>query len=60
MAKPHLTHNPVLAALPGAEQARFVEVVHDLLIGLHEGNMARYRLRPIGFAAWREAWRQMV
>ena len=50
----------LLAALPGAEQAHFVEVVHDQLMGLHEGNMARYRLRPSEIAAWQVAWRQMV
>lgn len=45
-----------LQHLLAAEQARFVEVVHDQLMSLHEGNMARYRLRPSEFAAWWVAW----
>jgi hypothetical protein len=26
------------------------------LLGLHEGNFARYQLRPTEFAAWQEVW----
>jgi Fic family protein len=26
------------------------------LISLHEGNFARYRIRPSEFAAWRQVW----
>jgi hypothetical protein len=26
------------------------------LLGLHEGNFARYQLRPAEFAAWQEVW----
>ncbi len=29
---------------------------HDPLMALHEGNIARYRLRPSEFAAWRVEW----
>jgi len=32
--------------VPAAEQARFVEVVETEIMSLHEGNIARYRLRP--------------
>lgn len=35
---------------------RFLEVVETELRGLHEGNIARYRLRPSEFARWREIW----
>ena len=38
-------------------QARFVEVVETELMSLHEGNFARYRLRPAEFQAWRQGWR---
>lgn len=31
---------------------RFLEVIHIELSSLHEGNMARYRLRPKEFAVW--------
>lgn len=35
---------------------RFVEVVEAELTGMHEGNFARYRIRPSEFMAWRQAW----
>ena len=38
------------------EYERFREVAERELLGLHEGNFARYRVRPSEFAAWREAW----
>ncbi|MDE0422624.1 MAG: hypothetical protein OXK76_17295 [Gammaproteobacteria bacterium] len=40
-----------------ADQARFVEVVETELMSLHEGNIARYRLRPTEYQAWRQGWR---
>ena len=45
-----------LQSLPASDQSRFVEVVHNTLMNLHEGNMARYRLRPSEFVAWRREW----
>ena len=35
---------------------RFREVAERELLSLHEGNFARYRVRPSEFAAWQEAW----
>ncbi len=43
--------------VPPADQARFVEVAETELMSLHEGNIARYRLRPAEYQAWREGWR---
>jgi Fic family protein len=43
--------------IPEALRTRFVEVVETELRSLHEGNIARYRLRPSEFAAWQAAWR---
>ena len=43
--------------LPDADQHRFVEVTETELMSLHEGNMARYRVRPTEFEAWRQGWR---
>ena len=40
-----------------ADQARFVEVVEIEIMSLHEGNIARYRLRPAEYQAWRQRWR---
>ncbi len=39
------------------DRERFIEVVETQLLSLHEGNIARYRLRPSEFQAWREVWR---
>ena len=40
-----------------ADQARLVEVVETEIMSLHEGNIARYRLRPAEYQAWRQGWR---
>jgi len=34
----------------------FSELAETELISLHEGNFARYRIRPSEFAAWRQVW----
>jgi len=39
-----------------AERERFRETAESELLGLHEGNFARYQIRPSEFAAWREVW----
>ncbi len=36
---------------------RFVEVAETEAMSLHEGNIARYRLRPSEYAAWRAGWK---
>jgi hypothetical protein len=40
--------------LPETDRQRFVALVHTELESLHEGNFARYRIRPSEFAAWRK------
>jgi Fic family protein len=42
--------------VPEADRARFVEVVETELLSLHEGNIARYRIRPSEFASWQAVW----
>ena len=42
--------------LPAPDRARFVEVTETQLMSLHEGNIARFRLRPSEFAAWVAVW----
>lgn len=44
------------AHLEGNDRARFREVSEIELLGLHEGNFARYPIRPGEFAAWQEIW----
>ncbi len=47
--------NAVVAEqIPEYEWQRFVDLVHAELKGLHEGNIARFRLRPGEFQQWRE------
>lgn len=37
-------------------RAQFREIGESELAGLHEGNFARYQIRPSEFAAWRTRW----
>ena len=39
-----------------AERARFKEIAETELLSLHEGNFARYQIRPSEFRPWQEAW----
>lgn len=39
-----------------ADRRRFIEEAESELLGLHEGNFARYQVRPSEFDAWRKAW----
>jgi Fic family protein len=38
------------------DQQRFTEVVETELMSLHEGNFARYQIRPSEFASWQKVW----
>lgn len=40
-----------------AARERFATMAETELTSLHEGNFARYRLRPAEFAAWQATWR---
>lgn len=40
-----------------AVRARFVELVETEIMSLHEGNIARYKLRPTEYQNWRQGWR---
>ncbi len=39
-----------------AAREQFREVAESELLGMHEGNFARYQLKPLEFQAWQEAW----
>jgi Fic family protein len=43
--------------VPAADRMRFIEIAETEIMSLHEGNIARFRLRPSEFQAWREGWR---
>ena len=38
------------------DRSVFREVAETELLGLHEGNFARYAIRPAEFAAWQQVW----
>jgi hypothetical protein len=38
------------------DAARFLEVVETELLALHEGNIARYKLRPSEYKDWQQIW----
>jgi Fic family protein len=42
--------------IPAEDRHRFIEAVETELSGLHEGNIARYRLRPSEFKTWKQNW----
>jgi hypothetical protein len=43
--------------LPEAsDRKHFAELAETELTSLHEGNFARYRLRPSEFSAWQKDW----
>ena len=43
--------------LPAEDAERFIEIVETDLLNLHEGNIARARISPTEFAAWKAGWR---
>jgi hypothetical protein len=46
----------VAQSVPSDDQKRLIEVLETELMSLHEGNIARYRLRPSDFCEWRKSW----
>jgi Fic/DOC family len=44
--------------IPDDYRSQFIEVAEEEILSLHEGNFARYRLRPSEFEAWRSIWNQ--
>jgi hypothetical protein len=39
-----------------AEREKFRDMAESELVGLHEGNFARYQIRPSEFEAWQQVW----
>lgn len=44
------------AVLPVYDRDRFIEIIETELSSLHEGNIARYHLRPAEFKTWKQSW----
>jgi hypothetical protein len=41
---------------PPEDRARLMELAETEVMSLHEGNFARYHVRPSEYQAWREGW----
>lgn len=44
--------------IPKEDQSKFIETIENELINLHEGNFARYIIRPAEFIAWQKVWNE--
>src|SRR5262249_15080695 len=42
--------------IPEGAREHFREMAENELLALHEGNFARYQIRPTEFAQWRDVW----
>ena len=42
--------------IPKEDSAKFTEAVETELLSLHEGNIARYKIRHAAFEKWKKAW----
>jgi Fic/DOC family protein len=42
--------------IQAGERERFRDIAESELLALHEGNFARYQIRPSEFATWQQAW----
>jgi hypothetical protein len=45
------------ASIPEQDRAKFIEEVESALLGMHEGNFAKFYVRPSQYKAWVEVWR---
>jgi hypothetical protein len=43
-------------SIPQEDQQKFQEMAETELLGLHEGNFARYQITPREFAVWHQVW----
>jgi fido (protein-threonine AMPylation protein) len=44
--------------IPKADRARFIEIAETELMSIHEGNFARYQIRPSEYHTWQATWHQ--
>ena len=43
-------------SIPPEDQARFIESVEKDIMSLHEGNIARHRIRDVEYEEWQKTW----
>jgi Fic family protein len=46
--------------IPEAEREKFRDIAEAELVSLHEGNFARYQIRPSEFEAWQQVWKESM
>jgi hypothetical protein len=46
--------------IPEAERENFRDIAEAELVSLHEGNFARYQIRPSEFEAWQQVWKESI
>lgn len=58
LGRPEASNTAKAQSNASAELDRFMfsEVVETKLLGLHEGNFVRYRIKPSEFSAWIKKW----
>ena len=42
-----------------SDRKQFVAAAEETLASIHEGNFARYRVRPSEFESWKTAWSEL-
>src|SRR5436853_7355603 len=43
-----------------AEREKFRDTAEAEIVSLHEGNFARYQIRPSEFEAWQQVWKESM
>lgn len=56
LVAPDLIRTRAAALVLPQDVSRFIELVETELLSLHEGNLARFRLRPSQYEAWKKVW----
>jgi hypothetical protein len=56
VAAGHITDWVEKNGIPEAERENFRDMAESELVSLHEGNFARYQIRPGEFEAWQQVW----
>ena len=46
--------------IPDADREKFRDMAEAELVSLHEGNFARYQIRPSEFEAWQQVWKESL
>jgi hypothetical protein len=45
-----------IVSIPLQDQERFIEAIEKDLMSLHEGNIARHRIREVEYEKWKKTW----